>query len=226
MEDFKDVDELYFYLKRYMQLEEKRKSSPDPESPEEMEHLAYHDALTDLKNRRSFEKDMKELSGDNHSLGILSIDANQLKMMNDTYGHQHGDVFLKEIACSMEEVFGKENSYRTGGDEFAVILTDRDKKEISNLIGEFKNSLQGKKVEGISISASVGYAVCSDGKYPEALKEADRRMYEDKKRYQAELQKGKRDCQKRERYHFSITYGMEGLVLLYVLAVLALVLLN
>lgn len=224
MENFKEWDGLYFYLQKYMQFIENRDSLSDSESPKEMEHLVYYDDLTELKNRRAFEKDANELSErGGYPFGILSIDANQLKMVNDAYGHQQGDVFLKEIADSMEEIFGKEHSYRFGGDEFAVILAGRDPKEIPDLIKAFKGSLQKKKVEENQISAAVGYAACPDGKYLEALKEADKRMYEDKKRYQG---KRKQESERKELHDFSVTYALEGIILLYGLAVLAVLLLN
>lgn len=226
MEDFKENDELYFYFQKYLQFKEKRMSKTKSETSGEMEHLAYYDVLTQLKNRRAFEKDAEEMGMKKIPFWIISMDANNLKKVNDTYGHQQGDEFLKEIADTMRETFGKESCYRFGGDEFAVILADKNEEELLKLTEDFKKKLQCKKVAGVPISVSAGFAICLDGMYGEAFEEADRQMYLDKENFKENLQKKKHTKKKKEAYHISVTYELREIVMFYLLAVLAVILLN
>lgn len=228
MEELKDLDELYFYFQKCMQLKENRSRTLPAVfgSTEEMEHLVYHDVLTELKNRRAFEKDAEEMVGKGIPFWIISMDANNLKKVNDTYGHQHGDNFLKEIADSMAGIFALDHSYRFGGDEFAVLLPDKGEKEISELMEDLKSSLQSKQVAGLPVSISAGYALCRDGRYEEALEEADRKMYREKEESKKSLRKKTDTPGEKAMRHFSTVYGMKEIAMLYALAVLAAVLLN
>lgn len=228
MKDFKDMDDLYFYFQKCMELKENRSREPLPalESAEEMERLAYYDVLTELKNRRAFEKDAEEMEGKGTPFWILSMDADNLKKVNDTYGHQRGDEFLKEIADSMGEIFRQENSYRFGGDEFAVLLADKEEKEISGLIKDFKTNLQKGHTAAFPVSVSVGAAFCPDGGYQDVLEEADRKMYQEKEKFKESLRKKQNTPEEKTMQHFSITYGIKEIAMLYALAVLAVILIN
>jgi len=78
------------------------------------------DALTLLLNRKSYEHRLKKLD---YRTAIILFDVNDFKSINDTYGHQHGDIILKVIAKTIVEIYGKyAHCYRIGGDEFCAIL--------------------------------------------------------------------------------------------------------
>lgn len=85
------------------------------------EFLAYRDQLTGLGNRRSFERAIEECSGSGKPFGLLLVDIDNLKVINDSLGHLAGDALIRSVACELEELHGREHAFRMGGDEFAVI---------------------------------------------------------------------------------------------------------
>jgi diguanylate cyclase (GGDEF)-like protein len=94
-----------------------------------LEHAALTDNLTELRNQRAFEEDLaRELKRQERSGGSLSLvmlDVDELKQINDTFGHQEGDARLRALAaCMRESTRGSDSAYRIGGDEFALILPD------------------------------------------------------------------------------------------------------
>ena len=82
---------------------------------EELKYLAYHDQLTGAYNRNYLE-DIRE-DYDSQELYVTMVDIDGLKELNDTYGHEHGDLFIKSV-CGELESFG-EPLFRLGGDEFS-----------------------------------------------------------------------------------------------------------
>ncbi len=106
---------------------------------EELEHLSVHDTLTELLNRRGFEKYMNELIlKDKHSTYyslLFYLDLNQFKGINDSLGHKVGDEVLLSVAHRLEYTMQDECSIsRLGGDEFIIVLPHftRDKEEAQN----------------------------------------------------------------------------------------------
>ena len=138
-------------------------------------HMARMDQLTSLPNRQSFYQDL-EMEAQSIS-GIISIDMNELKYMNDTLGHEAGDMALEVVAgVFRNNCKGKCTAYRTGGDEFMVICRDTNEFDIRTMIFEMKESLKQT-----SYICSFGYAMCSsDVPMEETLRIADSRMYADK----------------------------------------------
>lgn len=166
--------------------EERRKQA------ETIRHMAYFDSLTGLANRRHlnewFNKEMEQARCGKAFGVILFIDLDDLKMVNDTYGHSYGD----KIICTageriVEGVGEKAFVSRIGGDEFVVILSgmhDRAKieeiaKKISKLLGK-KREILGRRFH---MTASIGIAsYAADGDTAEELiKNADNAMYAVKK---------------------------------------------
>lgn len=89
----------------------------------ERERRAYVDALTDLPNRASFDAAMTRLpSGEPGAWALLVIDLDNLKMVNDTFGHQAGDALLQTVAACIATAVAPDRVFRLGGDEFAVIV--------------------------------------------------------------------------------------------------------
>ena len=93
------------------------------------EYMAYHDYLTGLYNRRYFEEEFeRRAKGGEFPLGLLIGDVDGFKVYNDTYGHAEGDKTLTRIAGSLRTLVGKDDILaRIGGDEFAVIVSGKDK---------------------------------------------------------------------------------------------------
>jgi diguanylate cyclase (GGDEF)-like protein len=146
--------------------------------------LSSKDILTGVMNRNEMNNYVDKLSLDSNeasiSVGVIFADLNGLKRVNDEYGHNEGDTLLKNAAKALEEVFDADQIYRAGGDEFTIIATGITEEEL------------GKRVEAI-IEASQKYEhVCfaigqcydaSKVNVRQALRIADERMYEDKRKF-------------------------------------------
>jgi len=160
------------------------------ESSKELEYLSLYDSVTALPNRSLFSdrlsRDIVEAESNNSTIGILLIDIDSFKDINDTLGHDHGDSLLNKIARRFDgEVKYKETLARLGGDEFIVVLPGHTRKQTVKHAEKFINCLKDSftiEKNTIVISASIGIAV-----YPEhgesignLLSHADFAMYEAK----------------------------------------------
>ena len=92
----------------------------------EMGHLAFTDALTGLQNRMAFTNhEDTVLTRESGECTVIQFDINNLKKVNDNYGHKEGDRHIKAAAEIIKESFGQiGNCYRTGGDEFIVVIEE------------------------------------------------------------------------------------------------------
>jgi diguanylate cyclase (GGDEF)-like protein len=153
----------------------------------------FIDALTDLKNKGAFSNAVDELQEQINSgkkdlkFAIGVFDCDTLKIINDQYGHDKGDIYLKTAAETIAGVFRNCPVYRIGGDEFAVILRDEDCSEIGSLVERFDktadeiNASAGESWEQVLISK--GFAVfdpAGDHKVYEVIQRADKLMYGNK----------------------------------------------
>ena len=153
----------------------------------ELEHAAFHDQLTGLYNRRFIEEfileEIKRSERFGGEFSILIIDLNDFKLVNDKYGHEKGDLVLKQIAHKLRNAL---RSYdvvgRLGGDEFIVVIPWQGCDGIEVVIERLlKETLV--KFKDVTVSISIGYACYpEDGEDIETLlKVADKRMYEYKR---------------------------------------------
>lgn len=155
-------------------------------------HLAYHDTLTDLPNRRLFMNNLdKAISSLNkqEKLAILFIDLDRFKYINDSFGHDMGDYILIEAAQRIKQALRSMDLVaRLGGDEFTVILPQIEDVE---MVKEIAEKIQQKFKEPIQIPGEQLYLSCSIGiaLYPEngrnaddLLKRADTALYTVKER--------------------------------------------
>jgi len=161
-------------------------------SEERLQYLAHHDPLTDLPNRLLFNArcalSMQNAARKKSRLGILFMDLDRFKPVNDLYGHECGDEVLKMVGARLVSQIRKGDSVcRMGGDEFAVLLTDIKHPEIidklaRNLVCSISQPMQiaGKT---ISISCSMGISVYpQDGEDMDTLlSKADSAMYNAKR---------------------------------------------
>ena len=144
---------------------------------------AETDALTGMPNRYSLECSLLESGEDESSMTVLLFDVNYLKKINDTQGHLAGDKLLRTAGACICECFGENgggNCYRIGGDEFAAVLRSCSEEQIKDRLDRFALA---QEREGISVSVGSAYAekVGADT-FKELMDEADKRMYEQKKR--------------------------------------------
>jgi diguanylate cyclase (GGDEF)-like protein len=158
-------------------------------------HLALHDPLTGLPNRRLFADRMASAVERSRRTGtemaVLVIDLNDFKQVNDTYGHHVGDLVLRRVASTFtERVRRSDTVSRTGGDEFTVILGEPTNRKEAELVGESLRQLLNAPldIEGqkVNVGASVGIAVFpEDAPDTESLCiAADLKMYNSKRRSQ------------------------------------------
>jgi diguanylate cyclase (GGDEF)-like protein len=148
--------------------------------------LASLDPLTQVLNVASFYRQMRVLENQSTDFVVLLVDVDDLKKINDTYGHQAGTEAIRAVAKALRRVVrGSDCLARYGGDEFVIILRETDLEGAQIVINRLKEILAYEKIPSapsLAVSASVGVAVYGvDGKSSEELLEAaDRRMYGDK----------------------------------------------
>ena len=154
----------------------------------ELEVLSYRDALTNLYNPRSYHEHMDELSAKKLPFGIIYMDLNDFKMVNDTYGHDTGDALLNITAKRLKNsIREKDRAFRIGGDEFVVVIHGtHDKKFYEGVISRMRQNVARDVVIGdinLKVSISAGYARCpEDGtKLEDVIKKADEAMYYNKR---------------------------------------------
>ena len=148
---------------------------------QEIEHISTHDFLTGLYNRRYFgESLMRFDQSEFYPLGIMMMDLNGLKILNDAYGHTFGDQALVEVGYAINDcLLENEISTRIGGDEFAVILPNTTEERIYELKKKISEKISLISVENVSLSIAIGYALkINDSQDMDAiLKEAEDYMY-------------------------------------------------
>ncbi len=154
--------------------------------------LAETDCLTGLPNRYFFDESLKLALTDNErdksTLALLLIDLDNFKLINDTFGHDTGDVFLKQAVLTIKECLrGNEIFARLGGDEFAIILTKLESSEQASLVAQriiaaMKTPLNIASTL-IQSTVSIGIALYPDNSKTskEIFKHADIAMYRAKK---------------------------------------------
>lgn len=161
--------------------------------------MAYTDDLTKLYNRRYCEQKLKSLSKDQMEYGIINLDLNNLKGINDTQGHHMGDALIAGFADILKHTFdGVGTVGRMGGDEFIVIIEGLNGFDIQKYIGRLMENIQkaNKKKLEFEYSTSYGYAdsielakdtgeKCVDAEC--VYKLADSRMYENKRAYKENI---------------------------------------
>ncbi|MCH7809303.1 MAG: diguanylate cyclase [Chloroflexi bacterium] len=158
----------------------------------EMQEVAGRDELTELQNRRFFyermQEELKTAERLKKPLSILMLDVDDLKLINDEFGHQVGDQVLRSLGRVLNRQVGEKNvTARIGGDEFAVILPGADRKEADKIAWRIWDELAKTPVkETASASIFLGVSVGTGG-YPwggssleEIIHWADAKLYANK----------------------------------------------
>lgn len=154
--------------------------------------MANTDYLTKLKNRNAFMLDVHNMEAQDKACSIIVADMNDLKLINDTYGHQIGDEYICAVAKIISSCAGKSPSYRIGGDEFVIVLQNNDSDYIEGIILEIiKRIGKIKIVNQMNFTVSIGYAIFDmqiDSSLMDTFKRADRKMYSMKKEQKSKLE--------------------------------------
>ena len=174
----------------YMQLHGYRESNLDI--------LAYTDSLTGIKNSAAYshareERNEKIRQEPDARFAVVVMDVNDLKMVNDTYGHKSGDELLISASRLMCNIFHHSPVYRIGGDEFAAILENSDYENRKTLLEQFdecmkKTTFLAGETE-LPVSVAVGFEEYSREKhasFEDVFQWADRAMYINKARIKSE----------------------------------------
>ncbi len=160
---------------------------------QQLEYLAMHDNLTGIKNRHYFDTVLNQMAASaargKNSHTLLYIDLDHFKVINDTFGHNHGDIVLRDIANLLTSRLRKSDVVcRIGGDEFAVLIYDsslaqakQTAEAIRDLLKDYQYLQSGLQLE---LSCSIGLCEIngSANSSDSYLKQADKALYVAKKR--------------------------------------------
>lgn len=159
---------------------------------------AYRDSLTGVGSKVSYVNKMAEINDEvkagRTDFGIVMVDMNNLKQINDEYGHKMGDIYILGCCHMICETFKHSPVYRIGGDEFVVLLQGVDYENRYHLVGELRKSYKTAMDNTAAqpwerYSAAVGMAelASDDGTVDLVFKRADNAMYKDKKRIKEQI---------------------------------------
>ncbi|MCF7927230.1 MAG: PAS domain S-box protein [Candidatus Izimaplasma sp.] len=147
----------------------------------EINYLSLHDYLTGLYNRRFFAEELARRDKKEHyPLGIMMMDLNGLKILNDAYGHEIGDKALKLVAKTIEETIGSRGiPARIGGDEFTAIISNTSEKELLKIKQQLQKNISNRHIKDVELSLAVGFTIKQDKNtsFTEILKDAENQMY-------------------------------------------------
>ena len=150
---------------------------------EMLEQLAYTDILTSLPNRTCYEKRKEEYKQKEteKSLFVMVVDLNNLKSINDQFGHMEGDRAIIRMAKILGTCFDKEREcFRIGGDEF-LVLAEMEETDFMEKLSEMKEQIFiANKTLPYDFSAAYGYRITAPKEIDEAIMQADFKMYQQK----------------------------------------------
>lgn len=149
-----------------------------------LELLSYTDAMTRVANRNAFIRDVRQFKENfailPKAVGVIYLDLNELKKVNDRDGHEAGDRLIVALADAISFFFRRSEIYRVGGDEFVVIAVGIGEDTFEERISEIKRFI-GKKT---GLSVSVGSSWSADGtELDNLIDSADEIMYSKKQNY-------------------------------------------
>lgn len=150
---------------------------------QEVVRLSETDLLTGLRSRNAYEQQLPAYPGMcRSSLGCAFVDVNGLHELNNTQGHEAGDVLLRFVAKQLLGQFDARHIYRIGGDEYVCFAPDTDKKEIVRRICEVASAAEA---QGYHISVGICLQRVGEICMDELIRDAEKRMYADKAAYYA-----------------------------------------
>lgn len=160
-----------------------------------LERISYTDSLTGIQNRTAYNQLIKELEhGGGNGIGVIYIDINDMKGINDRYGHSYGDHILVDLAKRITDCFQGERTFRINGDEFIVICQNMTKIEFAGRVQTLVRNVETQREYGVSM----GHQWSEKQENVRSLiAVCDKMMYEDKKGFYFE-----RPMPRHCRYHY------------------------
>lgn len=155
--------------------------------------LMYKDSMTRVGNKAAYVECVETLykrikNNEKFSFSVVVVDINDLKKVNDTYGHEYGDILIQNAAAVLKTVWDRKYIYRIGGDEFIVVCSNIDKekmeKQLQMLEEEIANFNHRNNDERLILQIAAGmssYNYETDKEYMDVFRRADETMYENKK---------------------------------------------
>ncbi len=153
--------------------------------PKRIVYYAFRDPLTEVFNRHFLQEQLHFLSRnrDNFPVGVIYLDLDDLKKVNDTYGHKVGDLYIQQFASILRSSVRKGDFvFRVGGDEFLVLIPKADEKVLNRILSRIVLNTENVNMEReppVPISFSAGWSLWSSPEEPfeEVFDRADRMMY-------------------------------------------------
>lgn len=191
---------------------------------EKIKYERNYDSLTDIYNRRAFQEKMKSLLKKKNKLGLGALimwDLDNLKYVNDTYGHEKGDYYIKKFADLLKNLL-KYNAViaRRSGDEFFAFLYGyNDKQEIRDIMWEFDSQVKtanlvidGKNKLRIRASAGIAWYPEDSDNYEELVRFADFAMYNVKHSFKGHIMEFKRQYYDQNEFLLSSSEELNKLI--------------
>ena len=154
---------------------------------------AFVDSMTSVRNKGAYTDFINALQkridkGEKMKFAVGIFDCNDLKKVNDENGHDKGDIYLKNSCQLICDIFKDSPVFRIGGDEFAVILQDKDFENMDELVNKFEERESeisaGAENNWEKVNVAYGFAEYDseeDDLVSDTMRRADRRMYENKR---------------------------------------------
>jgi len=154
------------------------------ELEKKLRYLSFHDQLTGLYNRAFLEEEIRRLDVARQlPLSVVMVDVNGLKLVNDTYGHEFGDLLLKSAARILQIAVRKEDIIaRYGGDEFVILLPQTTYEVAQEIALRIRKTLERARVRDVPLSLALGVATKTrkNESVAEVLRRAEDEMYRQK----------------------------------------------
>ena len=182
------------YLRIHDITEEERALQMRDEQIGQISQEAYKDALTGVGNKAAYNAAVKKLNKEIEEglsdYAVVMVDMNNLKKINDEYGHKSGDLYIKGCCHLICEAFKHSPVFRIGGDEFAVLLTGEGFARRNESVEELRNAYavcygktDSEPWERYSAAVGLAERAMDDNTYELVFKRADALMYEEKKAF-------------------------------------------
>lgn len=147
---------------------------------DELRSISLHDSLTGLGNRNAYQATCKQLMETGAgNVGVVYVDLNDLKVVNDTYGHEKGDEYITSMSAIFATHFRSGDIFRIGGDEFVFLCRNIAQDMFHKKIRAMRMECEQKHPGALSLGA---LWEAKPGNLEVMIRECDRRMYEEKKR--------------------------------------------
>lgn len=161
---------------------------------------AYKD-VTGIQNKRAYYEHLHRIEEgrDTFETGILTFDLNNLKRVNDEFGHKKGDEYIGAFAAILAGLnYPDICAYRIGGDEFSIIMDETDDVTVHRILGDIEHKVKKyNESRNIKISYAYGYEISTSNHYyvvDELVQRADDNMYKNKREYKSNREKRKYNC--------------------------------